>query len=94
MQIEIVGVTGNAARVNLTLKTESHNCLYGSWSTGKPVERQMVTESLVPSVESDRFLRLLPKYRTPTSAQWDLFESDEIWLVKCFDARYAFTPYN
>lgn len=79
---------GNKVRLNMTLKAGSHHCLYGSWA--EKIVDQVPGEipALVgPSIETDRFLRLLPKYQTLANP-WQLFgQSTELWFVQCYDAR-------
>ena len=74
----------------MTLKTGSYHCLYGSWADGITEEQTgdpPTTTLQGPSIETDRFLRLLPKYQTPAT-QWQLFgPSTELWFVQCYDPR-------
>lgn len=79
---------GNKVRLNMTLKAGSHHCLFGSWAE-KVEESNESPVLLGPSIETDRFLRLLPKYQTPS--QWQLFgKSTELWFVQCYEPRYVF----
>lgn len=70
----------------MTLKMGSHHCLYGSWA-GKGQVVQDSAAILGSSIESDRFLRLLPKYQTAPN-QWQLFgQFNELWFVQCYEPR-------
>lgn len=81
-----MGVKGNKVRLNMTLKMGSHHCLYGSWGEEEEIGQES-TAILGSSIETDRFLRLLPKYQT-TPNQWQLFgQLNELWFVQCYEPR-------
>lgn len=72
----------------MTLTTGSYHCLYGSWAAKAETINSAESPKLIgPSIETDRFLRLLPKFQTPAT-QWQLFgQSSELWFVQCYDPR-------
>lgn len=76
----------------MTLTVGSYHCLYGSWAEkDKTINSEKPQKLLGPSIETDRFLRLLPKFQT-APAQWQLFgQSSELWFVQCYDPRYYYT---
>ena len=82
----------NRVRVNLTLGSPSHHhCLYGySDHEQKEQEQGMTAGGLVmTTVETDRFLRILPKYHQQSTSQWQLFDSSntDLWLVQCYQPK-------
>jgi hypothetical protein len=73
----------------MTLKLGSYHCLFGSWADKEMANSAEVQSPnlLGPSIETDRFLRLLPKFQAPLTP-WQLFgQSSELWFVQCFDPR-------
>ncbi|XP_046454359.1 C3 and PZP-like alpha-2-macroglobulin domain-containing protein 8 isoform X2 [Daphnia pulex] len=92
-KVTVVGVKGNKVRVNMTLKLGSYHCLFGSWADKEMANSAEVQSPnlLGPSIETDRFLRLLPKFQAPPTP-WQLFgQSSELWFVQCFDPSESTT---
>ncbi|XP_057381255.1 uncharacterized protein LOC130703811 [Daphnia carinata] len=91
-KVTVTSVRANKVRVNMTLKAGSYHCLYGSWAEKAGTMNSAESPKLLaPSIETDRFLRLLPKFQTPPT-QWLLFgQSSELWFVQCYDPSESTT---
>ena len=73
----------------MTLKAGSYHCLFGSWAEKTKMlnSAESIPKFLGPSIETNRFLRLLPKFQAPQTP-WQLFgQSGELWFVQCYDPR-------
>jgi len=73
----------NIARLNLTLPAGNYFCLYGhNEEDVQPIEETLSTGGY--TIETDRFLRLLPKYPSQPIGL-ELFGPHQLWLLRCFE---------
>lgn len=94
-KVQVVHMKAGLARLNVSLTAGSSHYVFGSWAASPAAASNdgaiQQEDTLPASIETDRFLRLLPSYQQdPTDSRpWELFGHGQLWFVRSLEPSNA-----